>query len=452
MVVSGRKTIWIVAGVIAPAAAHLLSTAWMDNSEQISALGILIGCLVLWLSEALPMCISTLLMICMLPLVGLMSFSDAISSFGTNTALFIMASSGITVALSTSNIPKQITAAVLKRTEGHPKVFIVGLGFVVTMFSAFMSSLAACTLFAGIMDPVLKYNDLKPGKSSFGKAVMLVIPACAGIGGFITPAGTPANILVLQILQERGHEITFLQWSLIGVPIGLLAATIFLANVLVTLKMEKVVCSQADSEEALTGRDHLIMIIISGIIIGWFAGSFLPGLSTTFVAVIGLIIMFVPVFDILNFKSFGSSVNWDLVLTMGSVSIIMTAISNTGLIATIAEMAFAKIAGCPELLMLILISLSICVFRAFIPTTTAVIALFGPMLLSIADMSGISSVSLLLILSFWAATALLLVYTEPIYLITYRAGYYKEKDLLAVGIIPSCIMTVMVSLIFYILS
>jgi sodium-dependent dicarboxylate transporter 2/3/5 len=63
---------------------------------------------------------------------------------------------------------------------------------------------------------------------------MIAIPACAGIGGFLTPAGTPSNILILDILKNNNIVVTFWEWCLIGFPIGIFTSFLFLI-ILVTL-------------------------------------------------------------------------------------------------------------------------------------------------------------------------------------------------------------------------
>ena len=83
----------------------ILSSAFGDNAQQVKAVGLLAGALILWISKALPMSIATLLMIFLLPLMGLMEYPTVLSNFGIGTSLFIMASSGVSVAIINSNIP-----------------------------------------------------------------------------------------------------------------------------------------------------------------------------------------------------------------------------------------------------------------------------------------------------------------------------------------------------------
>ena len=447
------KNTYIVLAAFIVLGSVLVSKVAFNDSLQIRAIGLLISGLILWISEALPMSIATLTLVFLMPFLGLMDYNDIIENFGLGTSLFIMASSGITVAIASSNIPNNITAFVFKKSQNHPRLLVFTLGMAITIFSGFVSSLATCTLFASLVTTTLKKADIKPQESNLGKALMLIIPACAGIGGFISPAGTPANILVIEILKTNGIDISFGKWFLIGAPISLLMSTIFLLSVIIVVKPEKIQLLSDSIPTKLEKKDFTILSVIVFVVLGWFMSSIMPILTTTGVAILGLSVLFVPKLDILNLRNFSRGVNWDLVFTMGSVSVLMTGISETGIITEIIESIFSSIMGAPDILILISVSLVICVIRAFIPTTTAVVALIAPMLVGIAYITTLEFAPMLMVVAFWAATALLLVHTEPIYLITYKDGFYKQKDLLYTGIIPSLLGgTVITVMIYYLTS
>lgn len=406
------------------------------SDKMVSAIGLFIGCMALWLTESLPISISTLLMVCLLPVTGLMSFDKAIGSFGINTSLFIMASSGITAAISLSSIPGYTSSLILKRFQNHPKLLVFAVGIVTSLFSAFMSSLAACVLFEGILSPL--FDDSKEN-SRIKKALMMAIPACAGIGGFMSPAGTPANILILDVLKGQGVDVSFLSWCAIGFPVGLITVLLFLSSLALFIS-PKTAKASITAHSGLNNKDKIIIVLVSIIIIGWFMSSFIKELNITNVAIVGLAVMFFPKIEILNLKTFSEKVNWDLVITIGSVSILMTAISDSGLFTMLVKNIFSGFNGEQTFLVLVIISACICIIRAFIPTTSAVVALFAPALISISTLVGIDIKLLMFMLAFWAASALLLIYTEPIFLITYKNKCYKEWDLFKSGALPSLIM------------
>ena len=403
------KSLSVVAAVACLLLSVFLSGVVKMDPLQIKAIGFLAAALILWISDAIPMAISTLVLLFLLPLFGMMEYNDVVNSFGTGTALFIMASSGITVVIAKSNIPHKIAEFVFGKMSKHPVGLIYLFGFCVTIFSGFVSSLATCTLFTALAATALSNLNLEKGKSNFAKALMLTIPACAGVGGFISPAGTPANILVLDILKDQGIIITFGKWCAIGFPICLLASFVFLTFLILIFKPEKIDVVDALSVKRFQKNDYIVLVTVLLVILGWFLSGFVSALNITLVAVVGLAFFFVPSVEIISFDEFSRGVNWNLVFTMGSVSVLMTAIANTGLITNITKFFTPFLTATTLYVLLFGLSLLICFIRAFVPTTTAVIALLLPMLMSVSEITGVNCVVLLLIASFWAATALLLV-------------------------------------------
>lgn len=448
---NSKKSLFVALGFAAIIISVGLSFVFDEYALQIRAIGILSACLILWISESLPISISTLLIIVLLPIMGLMDFESAVSSFGINSSLFIMASSGLTIAICKSAIPKILTSSIVGKSYRHPVLLVICLALLVSLFSAFVSSLATCVLFTLLISEMLNEIGVKTKESKLGKSLMLIIPACAGIGGFMSPAGTPANILVIDLLKQRGVNISFIKWCCIGFPIGIFATLLFAFSVIVFLKPHKERINTYEKKDLKFNRnDKLILIIFLLVIAGWVASSFVSVLSTTMVALLGLAALFLPTINLLSLDEFGKGVNWDLVISMGAVSVVMTAISNSGLLTDISNYIFKNAQLISPLLLMIVISFVICVLRSFIPTTTAVIALFAPALISISEKTSLGVAPLLMLASFWAATALLLIYTEPIYLITYKKGYFKQKDLLKAGSVPAIILIVVGSLgIFY---
>ena len=419
------------------------------SPEGMKAIGLFLGALVLWVLEVMPMTISTMVLICLMPLLGVMTFNQAIGNFGIGTALFIMATGGITTIIRNSTIPLRITSWIMKITKGNTRRMVFYFGIACSLLSGVMSSLATCALFFTFALMLLKANSCEPRKSNLGRCLMIVLPACCGIGGFLTPAGTPGNIVLMEMMEKMGITVTFAQWCVIGIPLGLFSTVLFAWFLPLVFKPENIseesrqaLIDQAAALPKLTAKEIKSIIVIAVMIVFWFLGSWVSYFSTTVVALLGMGLMFLPGMDLLTWKEFSDDNNWNLVFVMGSVSILMVGVTSTGAMDWIAAKLFSNIGLLPVTVMFIAIAVVICVMRAFIPTTTAVIALFVPLLTSIASITGASLPALLFIPAFWGPAALLLCYTEPIYLITFGERYYSAGDLLKAGILPSLFLSV----------
>ena len=442
-----KRTLGIVVAAIFLFAGAVLPHDFILPKMGTTALCVLFAALSLWVTESLPMSISTIFMISVSALLGMVSFNDAVSGINTNTMLFIMASSGITVAIANSHIPEIMTATIVRKTAHKPRTMIILVSILVSLCSAFMSSLATCTLFNCLVLVLLKKTDAKPGESNLGRDLMITVPACAGIGGFMTPAGTPANVLLLDILSKQGVDVSFLDWCKIGFPLGLLTVVLFSGILLFVFPPEALSIEgmKIDTKEQWSTKDTKSSIVVILVIFGWFLSSWIPSINITMVAILGITIMFLPGINLLNWETLSDGINWDLVLTMGTVSVLMTGLSQSGLTEFISGWLNQRIVALPFFVMLILLSVVVCVLRTFIPTTTAVVALLAPMLIEVSGKTGYRIEMLFMILGYWTASAMILVYTEPIYLITYSNKYYKATDLIKVGVLPSLIMAVVIA-------
>ena len=413
----------------------------IDN-VKIYSIGIFLISLYMWIDGSIPISITTLLMINIMAILKILDFNDVISNIGVNASLFILASSGITIAVVNSNIPNYIISKLLNKTSDCKKI-IIFIAILVVTISGFMSSLATCLLFYGILSP--SFKDYK--KTNFYKILMLLIPICSAIGGFVSPAGTPANILIIDELAKIGVKITFIKWFSIGFPFALITTFLVLLFSIVFLKPEKRI-NLIKKEIILNSKDKIIIKISIMIILGWFLSSYINGLNPTMIACIGLFILFIPYLNILDMKKMNLQTNWDLVISIGTISVLMVGINKTGVLNNIIEFVIPTISSLNIILVLIVISIFMCFIRTFIPTATAFVTFFFPVILALCTFLNISPLCLALILGYHSACSLILLYTEPIYLITYGEKVYTEKDLLKIGLIPSLIMSIIIALIF----
>ena len=151
----------------------------------------------------------------------------------------------------------------------------------------------------------------------------------------------------------------------------------------------------------------------------------------------------------MDWKSYVREADWNLLMMVGSVAITMGCVNDTGAMTWIANKLFSGLGGLSIFLVMLIVGFVVCYLRVLIPTAPSVAAIFVPIMIGIAGIVGTQyTVSLGMIPVFWAGSTITLLYTEPIYLYTYGAGYYSAMDLFKAGLLPTIIMNFIVAALF----
>jgi sodium-dependent dicarboxylate transporter 2/3/5 len=436
----------------------VLASRWIAIPEGVTregayALALFLAAIILWITEAMPMSVVNFALMAIIPFFGIMDLKTVLSNFGGIAFFFVIATYAITYAVSRTTIPLRISSTLIKWSKGDSRKLVIGFAFATAITSSIMSNLATCILYLGLVQALLRANNSKPGESNLGKCLMIIIPACSGVGGFITPAGTPGNVLVISMLSNVGIEIGFLQWTILAAPLALL--TVLICGLWITaifkpepISQEAAAVLEAKRAElgAMSTQEKKTVIIVLTMVIAWFAGTWVSFLNTTVVALIGMAILFLPGINVISWNDFAKETNWNIVFTIGSIGVLIAGLISTGIMNWIVTTVFSGITGWSTFALFLFVGFIVCVIRAFVPTAPAVIALFGVPLLAIAEMTGQSAVALIFIPAYWACTPMLLWF-EPIFLFTYGEGYYTPMDVLKYGSVPSVIMVLVMTLL-----
>ena len=410
------------------------------------ALALFLGAIIMWICETMPMLITAFLVMFLFPIFNIMPLNTVFTSFGGTAFFFAIATFGLSAALERTSIPLRICHALTKSAKGNSKALVIGLLYACLLTSGIMSNLSTTIIYLALALALLNANGCEPGKSNLGRCLMIGIPAMAGCGGMITPAGTPGNALIIGNVADKGVNLSFLQWTLIFAPMALITCLVAGLTITAVFKPEKIgaeALAELDRRlqecGKLKSQEKRILAIILVILVLWVLGTWIPALNVTVVAMVGLAVMFLPGVGGLDYDYFVKKTNWNLAFTIGSVGVLIGALTSTGIVDVLVTPLFAPLGGMNPILIMFIVGVIVCFIRAFIPTAPAIAALFAPLLLPLAGMTTLSVTSVMVIPAFWACTPMLL-WIEPIFLFTFGYKYYTPGELLKWGWIPSLIM------------
>ena len=347
----------------------------------------------------------------------------------------------------------RISAWITKVSKGNPKTLVFGFLFIATLMSGFLSNFGTLIMFYGIIYMFMKSAGLKPGESRLGKCLMIGLPFACGNGGFISPAGSPGNLIAQSLLQAQGVDVSFLQWFVMCLPFALIMCLLVSISLIVIFKPEampmeaqQAVFAEKDKLGPMEGKEKKAIVIIIVTILLWFAGTWVKALNTTVVAGCAFFLMFMPGVDLMDWKSYVREADWNLLMMVGSVAVTMGCVNSTGAMTWIADKFFSGLGGMGIYAVMLIVGFVVCYLRVLIPTAPSVAAIFVPIMIGIAQIVGTQyTLALAMIPVFWAGATITLLYTEPIYLYTHGAGYYSASDLFKGGLVPTLLMIVIVA-------
>ncbi|UAM99444.1 SLC13 family permease [Polaribacter litorisediminis] len=178
-----------------------------------------------WVTEALPIGITSLLPIVLFPMLGVLD-GKAISNAYINYVIFLFIGGFImALAMEKWNLHKRIALKILSTVGGSPFRIMLGFMLASSFLSMWMSNTATAMMMLPIAFSVTAALEEVYGEgkiSSFAAGLLLAIAHACSIGGIATLVGTPPNLSFLRIFEiiyPEAPEISFGQWITFAFPI-----------------------------------------------------------------------------------------------------------------------------------------------------------------------------------------------------------------------------------------
>ena len=439
-----------VAGLVA--ALGVLSLGFTAPPPGLSVAGwhtatLFVAALVLWVSEALPIAVTALLVVVAQPLLGLATLPAAFAGFISPVFFFVLVMYVIAQAFTTTGLDRRFALWLLDRAGDSPRAAITRLMLGCGALSTIVSDVPVCAIFMAIAVGICDRLRLVPGESRFAKALMIGIPIAALIGGVGTPAGSSINILGLFFIEQNGGgRVPFLHWMAIGIPMVVILLPV--AAFTVTRIYPPEITSIGSALDLAADRRQLgpikaaelrVLAVMAVMIVFWIASSWLPRIDTVVVAVFGAAALFLPgmgVFE--SWKQAERGTGWDALLMIGGVTSIGAATAQTGLAKWLVDSSLSGIHGWQPAAAIAAICAFTVVVHLVLPIAPVINAVMIPPIVLLAKETGHNPALYGLPVAFTASCAFLLP-LDAVALVTYGKGYYRMFDMFLPGLLISIV-------------
>jgi len=450
-VLTRRKTLSIIIAFAVCAAIVLVPTPDGLTREGQNALAIFALCFVLWVGNALPLAVTSLFAIVLLPTLNVLPASRSFELFGSPVVFFILGAFILAAALMRSGLSTRLALAFLRRFGGSPRSLLAGVIFSGGFLAFWMPQHAVAALLFPIVLEIAHALDLKPVKSRYGRALFLALAWGAVIGGVATFLGGARNPLALGILsQHYDMSITFFEWVVAVAPfsIVLMACAHFLllrsfgVDIEDVSRAREVLNQKAKALGPVSKREKGVGIVMLLTIVAWIVSGQVVGLAS--ISILAAVALFV--FNLIEWKSVEEYVNWGVIFMYGGAIAIAAALHESGATSWIAYVAEDRIAGLPPFWMLMVFAAA-ATFLTEAISNVAAVALMLPICFGLMEGSGVSPISVVFVVAVPAGLAFSLPMGTPANAIAYSAGYYRLRDSFVAGAVFKVVALLLFALV-----
>jgi sodium-dependent dicarboxylate transporter 2/3/5 len=177
-----------------------------------------------WMTEAMPLSATALLPFIVLPLTGVADANKTASSYYSPTMFLFIGGAFLALAIERTGLHRRLALAMLSRAEGSAWKLLLAVMAATALISTMISNTSTALIMMPMALAILASGGVGEGETSgMAGALPMGVAFAATLGGFGTIVGTPTNAIAVALLDKTlGVKISFLEWSMFGLPIVLI--------------------------------------------------------------------------------------------------------------------------------------------------------------------------------------------------------------------------------------
>lgn len=179
--------------------------------------------IIMFVTEKIPLGLTSMIVCIGLVITGVLSVSDAFNGFINSNVILFVAMFIVGGALFETGMANEIGSLVTKFAKTE-RSLIIAIMVIVAVMSGFLSNTGT----AAVLIPVVIGIAAKSGYKRSRLLMPLVF--AAAMGGNLSLIGAPGNLIAQSALSEIGLKFGFFEYAVVGMPI-LIVGIIFYATI-----------------------------------------------------------------------------------------------------------------------------------------------------------------------------------------------------------------------------
>ena len=434
------------------------------TSEAWAVLSIMLLMIVWWFFEVIPIYVTALLPLILLPLLTNQNFQEVAAPYASPSIFLFLGGFMLAIAIEMSGLHKRFAYLMISKF-GRSMFSILACFMLVSYFtSMWIINTATALMLLPIAIQVCK--ELKVESTQFEILLLLSIAYSASIGGMSTIIGTAPNVFFVGFMHENFDiQISFLEWMKLALPISaiILFVSFFIFFYLIkknknidqtnwqNISLEKLPTMSSDEVKVLL----VFIVTVSAWVFRGYLNqfNFLSNLTDSGIAITSAFLFFlIPSSnkknDLLQWKHM-KQLPWGLLLLFGGGLALAKAIMVSGLGDWLgAQLSFLNNFS---VLYIIFILIFATVFLTEVLSNTALTISFLPIIGVIAVDKGLPVNIIGMAVVMAASCAFMLPIATPPNAVIFATGKIKVMDMVKVGFIMNILAIFIITSIFYIM-
>lgn len=414
------------------------------DAAVVKGLSILLFVAILWLTEAIHVSITALLVPILAVAFDVFNTTAALANFSNPIIFLFLGGFALASALHAQQLDTAIANKVLQLARGRLEVAVLLMFAVSAGLSMWISNTATAAMMLPLVTGMLQQLDPEKQRPTF-VFVLLGVAYCASIGGIGTLVGSPPNAIAA---AQTGLD--FVGWMKLAMPVSLTLLPLAMVVLYLVVKPDlKHRFSVSHQPMTWTPARMMTLAIFGFTVLCWIFSAplnkWLGGLASfdSIVAINAIILL--AFFGVVRWRDIERTTDWSVLLLFGGGLCLSAVLKATGTSVFLAHTigTFLEEAGT---LMALISIVTFVVFLTEFASNTASAALLVPVFAAIAESLGVSPLILSVIIAISASCAFMLPVATPPNAIVFGSGHIRQGDMMRAGFFINLTSIVVITL------
>ena len=397
---------------------------------------------VMFVTEKIPLGLTSMIVCIGLVITGVLNVNDAFSGFINSNVILFVAMFIVGGALFETGMANEIGSLVTKFAKSE-RGLIVAIMVIVGVMSGFLSNTGT----AAVLIPVVIGIAAKSGYKRSRLLMPLVF--AAAMGGNLSLIGAPGNMIAQSALEPLGLSFGFFEYAIVGLPI-LIVGILFYATIGFrilpnhdTEEDDSIFDETQDFGSVPKWKKVLSLVILIVTLVGMIFEEQI-GVKLCITGCVGALLLILT--GVISEKDALKSIDLKTLFLFGGTLSLAKALEVTGAGELIADKVIGALGDHPSPVFFTLVVFLLCCVMTNFMSNTATTALMAPICLSIAQGMGADPRAVLMACVIGGSCAYATPIGMPANTMVVGAGNYKFIDYVKSGL-PLIVIATVISMI-----